>query len=218
MFYIDALKYDKRSFCQYYISLIRTKQILIFAFCPMKDYNSQIIKVDLFFISFIIYYISNTLFFNELIIHKIYEDGGMYNLSYQIPYILYSFIISHILNTAIKYLSLSERNIYEIIIENANNKASLKVYEAKKCLIIKYILFYIIGTVFLIFSWYYLSSFSAVFQNTQFYLIKNTLICFGFSLIYPFIINLLPAALRMIALKGTNRKCLFLTSKVFQFL
>jgi hypothetical protein len=153
MSYEDALNYDKRSFFKYYISLIRTKQILIFAFCPMKDYNSRIIKVNLFFIYFIIYYISNALFFNESTIHKIYEDGGKYNLSYQIPYILYSFIISHVLNTVIKYLSLSERNIYEI--KNTNDEVSLKEYEVKKCLKIKYILFYVIGTVFLIFSWYY---------------------------------------------------------------
>ena len=218
MSYTNALKYDKRNLFKYYIYLVKTKQILIFAFCPMKDYNSKIIKVNLFFLSFIIYYFSNTLFFNESTIHKIYEDGGIYNFSYQIQYILYSFIISHFLNTIIKYISLSERNISEIIHENTYNKASIKVYEVKKCLAIKYILFYIISILFLLFSWYYLSSFCAVFQNTQFYLIKNTLICFGFSLIYPFIINLLPAVFRIISLKGTNRKCLFLNSKILEFL
>ena len=218
MSYTNALKYDKRSLFKYYFSLIRTKQILIFTFCPMEDYNSKIIKMNLFLISFIMYYFSNTLFFNESTIHKIYEDGGIYNFSYQIPYILYSFIISHTLNTIIRYFSLSERNIYEIKIENEYNKASLKVYEVKKYLTIKYILFYLIGTIFLLFSWYYLSSFCAVFQNTQFYIIKNTLICFGFSLIYPFIINLLPGILRIISLKETNRKCLFINSKILEFL
>ena len=218
MSYSNALQNDKRSFFTYYISLIKTKQILIFTFCPMKDYNSKLIKFDLFLLSFIIYYVSNTLFFNESTIHKIYEDGGKYNFSYQIPYILYSFIISHALNTVIKYISLSERNIYEIKNESTYNKASIKVDEVKKCLTIKYILFYIIGIVFLLFSWYYLSSFCAVFQNTQFYLIKNTLICFGFSLIYPFIFNLLPGIFRIISLKRNNRKCLFLNSKILEFL
>ena len=45
-----ALQYDKRSYCQYYISLIKTQHDLIFAFCYNKDYNSRIIKFDLFFI------------------------------------------------------------------------------------------------------------------------------------------------------------------------
>ena len=44
--YHSALKYDKRYFCQYYFSLIKTKHSLIFPFS--NDYNSKIIKMDLF--------------------------------------------------------------------------------------------------------------------------------------------------------------------------
>ena len=42
-----ALQYDKRSYCKYYISLLRTKHNFIFSFCYNKDYNSKIIKIDL---------------------------------------------------------------------------------------------------------------------------------------------------------------------------
>ena len=45
-----ALETDKRTYCEYYISLLRTKHKLIFAFCYNGDYNSKIIKIDLFFI------------------------------------------------------------------------------------------------------------------------------------------------------------------------
>ena len=72
MDYEEALKYDKRNFLKYYISLIRTKHPIIFSFFPLKDYNSLIIKIDLFFLSFSIYSFVNCLFFNESIIHKIY--------------------------------------------------------------------------------------------------------------------------------------------------
>ena len=30
--YDEALKYDKRSYCKYYLSLLRTKHLLIFTF------------------------------------------------------------------------------------------------------------------------------------------------------------------------------------------
>ena len=89
-----ALKYDQRSYCEYYISLIKTKHILIVIFFNNKDYNSRIIKLDLFFISFAISYTLNALFFSDGIKHKIYEDKGIFKLLYQIPQILYSFIIS----------------------------------------------------------------------------------------------------------------------------
>ena len=48
--YDSALDIDKRTFCQFYISLIKTKHEVIFAFFYNKDYNLKIIKIDLFFL------------------------------------------------------------------------------------------------------------------------------------------------------------------------
>ena len=47
--YQIALKKDKRTYCQFYWSLLKKKQSILFSFCPNKDYNSQIIKLFLFF-------------------------------------------------------------------------------------------------------------------------------------------------------------------------
>ena len=47
--YDEAKKLDKRNYCQYYMSLLRTNHILIFSFCQNKDYNAKIIKIYLFF-------------------------------------------------------------------------------------------------------------------------------------------------------------------------
>ena len=71
-----ALKYDGRTFCEYYISLIKIKHNLIFSLFYKEDYNSRLIKIDLYLISFIIYYTINTLFFNDNTMHKIYIDKG----------------------------------------------------------------------------------------------------------------------------------------------
>ena len=57
-----ALRYDKRTYFEYYLSLLKTKHPFIFSFCYSKDYNSKIIKLDLFFISFIMNYVINALF------------------------------------------------------------------------------------------------------------------------------------------------------------
>ena len=94
--YKNAKKYDKRSFISFYISLIRAKHYLIFSFFPIKDYNSRIIKICLFFLSYSIYYFISALFISESTIHKIYNDGK-YNFIYLLPQIMYSFIISHTL-------------------------------------------------------------------------------------------------------------------------
>jgi len=216
--YHDALKYDKRTFSSYYFSLIKIKHPLIFSFFPIKDYNSIIIRIDIFLLSFSLYYFFNALFFDESTIHKIYEDEGSYNFIYLIPFISYSFIISHTLTIIIKYFSLSERNICEIKNQKILENAIDKVDKVRKFLINKYICFYISGTIFLLFFWYYLSSFGAVYKNTQIYLIKNTLISFGFSLLYPFIINILPCIIRIISLKKTNRKFLYKINRIIQLI
>ena len=216
--YNDAKKYDKRAFFSYYFSLIKTKQLLIFSFCPMKDYNSRIIKIDLFFLSFAIYCFINCIFFDEPTIHRIYKDEGIYNFNFLIPHILYSFIASQTLFTIIKYLSLSEKNICEIKKEKSVELANDKVSDVKKCLVIKYICFFGISLLFLFFFWYYLSSFGAVYQNTQIFLSKNILISFAFSLFYPFIINILPGVLRIYSLNNPNRICLFKLSKIIQYI
>ena len=54
--YKYALKYDKRTYFQYYFSLLRMKHIIIFTFFTSNDYNSFVIKICLFlqlFIKFI---------------------------------------------------------------------------------------------------------------------------------------------------------------------
>ena len=45
--YKFALKYDNRKYCQYYLSLVKTKHALIFTFFNNTDYNLKIIKIYL---------------------------------------------------------------------------------------------------------------------------------------------------------------------------
>ena len=60
--YYSAIQYDRRTYCNYYSSLLRTKHNLIFAFCNNMDYNARIIKIDLFFIGFTIDFAVNIFF------------------------------------------------------------------------------------------------------------------------------------------------------------
>ena len=84
------------------------------------------------------------------------------------------------------------------------------------CLTIKYTSYFIISLIFLIFLWYYISSFGAVFQNSQVYLIKNTFISFSLEFIYPFLIYLLPGILRIFSLRTKDRKFEYKISIILQ--
>ena len=216
--YEEALQYDKRKFLEYYISLIKTNNIVIFAFCPLKDYNIRIIKLCLFFIFFVIHFTLNTFFFTKELIHKIYEDGGNYNLSYIFQKIICAFFLSYYLCSLIKYVSLSEKLIIQVKHQPTYEKAEYKAESVKKMFIIQNICFFVLTFVFLIVFWYYLSSFCAVYQNSQVYLIKNVLISFSLSLLFPFILYIIPSILRIISLNITKTEIIYKVSKIIQFI
>ena len=161
--YDEALIIDSRTYFQYYISLLKTKQMLIFTFCNKNDYNSLNLKISLFLFSFGLYYTISSLFFQDSTIHKIYDDNGIFNFEYQIPKIIYSSLISTVITIIIKYLSLSENHVIKGKKSKDNPEKIIKVLK------IKFLLFFI-----LIIFWYYLSCFCAVYKNTQMHLLKDT--------------------------------------------
>ena len=213
-----ALLYDKRKFWGYYISLLKTKHNLIFSFFNTKDYNSQIAKIDLFIIRFAIYYTVNALFFDDNTMHKIYENEGKFDIEYQLPKIIFSSLISMVLNTLLKLLAISNTGIIDFKKNTKKEEAKRKGKFLKKLLRIKFILYFIISTIFLLFFWYYISMFGAIYRNTQLHLLKDTLMSFALSLIYPFGIYLLPGIFRIPALSAPkkNRKFLYNFSKILQ--
>ena len=199
-----ALIYDKRNFIQYYISSIKINNLLLFSFLPVKDYNVMIIKNFLFFFFFTLNLTVNALFFNDNTMHKIYIDEGKYNIIYQIPQIIYSSIISGIINTLMKYLSLSQDNIMDL--KNATgNKLSKKHKKLLLGLKIKFTLFFIITAILLIFFWYYMSCFCGIYINTQIHLLKDSSISFALSLLDTFWQCLLIGIMRIYSLKNKNK-------------
>ena len=137
-------------------------------------------------------------------------------LIYKMPKIIYSTLISTIINSIIQYFSLSEKDIIELKKEKDDIKE--KSEKTLKCLKIKFFIFFLLSFFFLFMFWYYLSSFCAVYKNTQKHLIKDTLISFGVKLIYPFILYLLPVIFRIISLNNPKayRNYMYKISQLLQ--
>ena len=209
-----ALELDKRTYFQYYWSLLKRNQLLLFSFIPVYDYNIATIKIALFLLSFSLYFSINGFFFSDDTMHKVYEDKGKYGFIYRIPQIFYSTLVSTVINMILKALSLSEKNILQIKEISDLKVAKEKSKEIECCLKIKFIIFYLISFLIIIFFWYFISCFCAVYTNTQIILIKDTLISFSLSMIYPFGFNFIPGMLRIPALRAKNedKKCLYKTS------
>jgi len=204
--YKKALIQDNRTFTQYYISLLKKNHLLRFSFyCKNKDYNSPIIKMFLFFLFISVGFSINALFFNDDTMHKIYIDEGSFNIIFQLPQIIYSSLISNIINKIIDYSALSENNILEIKKVEKKEDLHIKVKDTFRILKIKFALFFIISFALLLMFMYYIICFCGIYENTQIHLIKDSLISFGLSLIYPFGTFLIPGIFRITALRAKDR-------------
>ena len=214
--YHNAIKYDKRTYFQYYHSLLNIKHLLFFTFLNNNDYNIFIIKLALFIFSFSLYFSVNALFFVDKAMHNIYKSKGKLDLLSQIPHIFYSTIISSFITIVIKMLALSNKNMLKIKQINNNKKAMKESSILLGKLRIKFNLFFILSFILVLFFWYFISAFCAVYKNTQLILIENTLSSFGLSLLYPLGLNLIPGLLRIPALKSEsqNQECLYKFSKI----
>ena len=84
--YEEALIIDKRGYLQYYWSLLKKNNLVIFTFFQKTDYNLPMIKYSLFLIS----------------------------LSLELPKIIYSSFISILCNLIINSLALSEKSLLKL--------------------------------------------------------------------------------------------------------
>ena len=216
MEYDYAVKIDKRHFTKYYFSLLRQKQLVLFTFFNSNDYNIYLVKISLFICSFSIYFMINAGFFNDNNMHKIYEDNGKYDFIYQIPQIVYSTIISSTINIIMKNLSLSQNGVIKMKQLIKIKKMVKQTFLLVKAFRYKIIIFNIIGFLVLVFACYYITMFCAVYSNTQIHLLKDTFSSFGFSLLYPFGLYLIPGFFRLPSLKAKKKDqlCLYKISQL----
>ena len=145
----------------------------------------------------------NVIFFFDSSMHKIYIDYGKYNLIQQIPQIIYSSMVSLIIEILINILSYTEKDIYDIRqLKEYNTEKINKIFKRMK---IKLIIYFVITFIFFLFYWYLISSFCAVYNNTQIIYIKDFITSFCLGLLYPFIIQLCFAFIRLFSLKKNNK-------------
>ena len=152
--------------------------------------------------------------------HNIYVNKGAFDIEYQLPKIFYSALISTILGIILKKLSLPNDAIVDFKKDREEKNVDERAKKLNSKIKIKFIFYFILSFIFLLFFCYYVSMFDAVYRNTQFLLLEDTLVSFGLSLIYPFFIFLIPGIFRIPALKDPQKKSeyMYRFSKVFHLL
>ena len=160
----------------------------------------------------------NVFFFSDDSMHKIFLNYGKYNFIQQIPQIVYTTIISQLIEVFLCYLSLTDKHIYHI--KNlTKNSEKLVINKILRRIKIKLINFFVFTFIFFGFYWYIIASFCSVYQNTQITFLKDSLFSFLLGLLYPFVLYLIPSALRILSLRQSkyNLKCIYKLSDIIPF-
>ena len=216
--YLDALELDKRNCCQIYCSLLKRDQNIIFTCFACNDYNLFFTKMAKFIFVLATLMAMNAFLFADKSFHKLFISGVHYYFSYQVLQIALSVIITYVAEVILCFLTLTDRNIYAIKALSKEEDNKDKIFKILKDARHKLIAFFVVAFVILLFYWYFISAFCAVYPATQkIYLIDCTISFVIFSII-PFFVYAISTIFRVISLKDDKKKrlrCLYLAGQAF---
>ena len=216
--YDEAILKDERTFVKTYLDILCREHKIIFTFIICNDYNLIYIKYARFIFLVATDMALNVFFFSDDSMHKIFLNYGKYNFIQQIPQIVYTTIISQLIEVFLCYLSLTDKHIYKIKNLTKNSEKSV-INKIIRCIKLKLINFFVFTFIFFGFYWYIIASFCSVYQNTQITFLKDSLFSFLLGLLYPFVLYLIPTALRILSLRQSkyNLKCIYKLSDIIPF-
>ena len=204
--YLIALELDNRKFFRVYWSLLKREHNIIFTFFAWNDYNIFSIKLSKLFFLICTDMAFNVFFFSDESMHNLFESGGEYNFLDQFVQMIYSTIVSQVLQVFLNFLTMTDIHYYQIKeMKNADiNKSN--VLSIVNCIKYKIIAFYVFTFLVFLFYWYLIASFCSVYENTQIIFITDSICSFLLGLVYPFAIYFIPTGLRFWSLKAKEKK------------
>ena len=215
----EAKIYDKRPFLHIYLSILKREHKIIFTFFICNDYNLLSVKISRFIFLTATDMALNVFFFTDESMHKIFISYGKYDIFQQIPQVVYTTIITNLIEVFLCFLSLTDTAMYEIKRLKFSNKKIINEIKIIKCVKLKLFFFYLFTSIFFFINWYLVITFCAVYPNTQIIYIKDCIFSFVISLLIPFILYLFPSSFRICALRGIKEgsKCIYKLSDIIPF-
>ena len=205
--YDEALELDNRNFLKIYWYLLKREHIILFTFFNWNDFNLFAIKLSKLFLSVCSDMAFNVFFFSDESMHNMYESGGEYDFAGQFAQMVYSTMISQLLQIFVNYLTMTDIDYYKLKeLKKDNNLNGKEALSVIKCIKIKIIVYFCSTFIFFLFFWYACAAFCAVYPNTQGVFVGDSYMSFLMGLLYPFALYLIPAGLRYLSLRAKKHK------------
>ena len=208
----DAIKYDKRTFLEYFYSKFMENQIIMNTFFNSDQLKPMFIKIILLLLNIDLYFVVNGLFYSESYISELFHsDEEEKFFSYfprSISRVFYTSIIGVIISSLIDCMFIEEKKVKRIFTREKENHLQVK-YEIS--LIIKsskknYIIFICISLFISLLSWYYVCCFNNVYPGVKGEWIKSSITIMIIMQLLSILAGLAVALIRLISFKCKSEK------------
>ena len=222
MEYDDAIKRDKREFCEYFWDCLKEKQSLAYTFISSDCINTRTIKLILFSLNITLYFVVCGLFFSESFISELYNTDDEKETFFSfiprnIDKVIYTTIVSIFIGYLTGFFFLDEKKLKGIFKREKENRVLLKrnivllINEIQK----RYLSFIIMTFVILLSSLYYILCFNYVYPKTQIEWVKSTILIIIIMQLLSVLKCLFETIFRFLSFKCESEK-IFKFSKIFE--
>ena len=211
---------DHRSFFEYLCDSIIDKQIIVNTFYASEPLRPISLKIILFVINIVLYFVVNGFFYSEDYISQIYHSENENFFTFMprsLNRLVYTTIVSLLISFLMDCFFIEEKKIKGIFKREKENIINIK---CEIRLLIKriqknYFSFIVFTFVLLIFFWMYLLCFNYVYPYTQFDWIKSSVVIIIFVQVLSLLASVCESLLRYISFFFKSEK-IFRVSKLLE--
>ena len=209
----DAVAKDHRKYCEHMRENLKEDQIIANTLIAEDPIKPRSIKVILFILNVMLYFVINGLFFSEEVISELYyidkEKENFFSfLPRSIERLVYATLVSIVIGIITDFFFIEEKKIKGIFRRENENINSLKknISELKRDLKRRYIAFISVVSIILVISTIYLMCFNYVYPYSQMEWIKSSVAIVIIMQILSTLKCVLETSLRFLSYKLKSEK------------
>ena len=208
----DALKYDKRGFCEYFWEKFKEEQIIMDTFFNPEALKPMTIKIIILLLNIILYFVINGLFYSEEYVSDLFnseeEEKFFSFFPRSISRFLYTTIVGVIIGIIVDFVSVDEKKVKRLFLREKKNTLQIRyeMGEITKDIKRNYLILIIICFVIDLICLYYVNCFNNVYPNLTGEWIKSSICVIIIMQVLTVLEGLLIAIIRAIAFKCKSER------------
>ena len=203
----DALKYDTRSFGEYFWDRFKEQQIIMDTFFNHESLKPMTVKIIIFLLNIILYFVINGLFYSEEYVSNLFnseeEEHFFSFFPRSLSRFLYCTIVGVIIGIIVDFVAFDEKKVKRLFLREKKNTLQIRFEISVMTKDIKrnYLILIIICFVIDLIALYYVNCFNNVYPNLTGEWIKSSICIMLIMQILTVLVGLLEALIRLIAFK-----------------